>query len=452
MMELVDGVLEVEPAKQRVWRELGGSKNVAASVGFDFTEREQLPHAAIEVAPNPTVYRAQDPIQRRHAGKWRHMELSKGGNSRLSHLLAEGTFALIGVVLLATALLANQRWLDRHFLPSFFITRETYVLLETIVRVAMGVAGVSLALVLRAPFARLIARSPARVLHIVIAALLALAASELVLRYVHLRPAEWLGRDQEPRRRADARLGWTFVPSRTGHGTIGGRVVDYTFDAAGYRVRRADEPVDPDKPTILFTGESVMFGKGLTWEESIPAQVGATLGTQSANLAVDGYGSDQAYLRLQAVLPHFRQPVAVVALFMTTLFGRNLDDDRPHLGPGLVWQPGVQHGRVRSLVQLIAPYRSDETVERGIVATREVFRAVVTLATARGATPLIAVPQFGPEDRVEQTLRRKILDEPGLPYVLIEIDPTWRVPGDVHPNATGAHAIAAAVAARLRQR
>ena len=172
---------------------------------------------------------------------------------------------------------------------------------------------------------------------------------------------------------ADPRLGWTFVPSRTGRGTIGGRTIDYAFDAAGYRVRRADEPVDPERPTILFTGESVMFGKGLTWDEVVPAQVGAMLGMQSANLAVDGYGSDQAFLRLQAELPRFRRPVAVVAMFMTTLFGRNLDDDRPHLGPGLTWLPGVPHGRLRSLAQLVAPYRSDETVERGIAVTREVF-------------------------------------------------------------------------------
>ena len=101
-------------------------------------------------------------------------------------------------------------------------------------------------------------------------------------------------------------------------------------------------------------------------------------------------------------------------------------------------------------MQLVAPYRSDETVERGIAVTREVLRATVELAAARGATPLILVPQFGPEDRVEQALRRRILDEPGLPYVLVEIDPAWRVPGDVHPNARAAHAIAAAVAARLR--
>ena len=285
--------------------------------------------------------------------------------------LAETAVALFAAALVAAALFANQRWLDRHFLPSFFLTRQTYVLLETIVRLVLGILGVSLALVVRPYIGRAVARTPARVLHVAIAAVLALAASELVLGRVQLRPAEWLGRDQEPRRRPDPRLGWTFVPSRTGHGTIGGRVVDYTFDAAGYRVRRVDEPVDPERPTILFTGESVMFGKGLTWEESVPAQVGAMLGKQSANVAVDGYGSDQSYLRVQADLPRFRQPLAVVALFMTTLFGRNLDDDRPHLGPGLEWLPAVSHGRLRSLVQLVAPYRSDETVERGIAVTRD---------------------------------------------------------------------------------
>ncbi len=215
--------------------------------------------------------------------------------------------ALGGGALLGLALLANQGWLDRHFLPSFFLTRRTYVLLETIARCAIGGLGVGL-LVVRARLARVVTQSPGRVLQVAIAAALALVASELVLRYVQLRPAEWLGRDQEPRRMADPRLGWTFVPSRTGHGTIGGRTVDYAFDAAGYRVRRTDEPVDLERPTILFTGESVMFGKGLTWDESIPAQVGAMLGTQSANLAVDGYGSDQAFLRLQAELPRFQPP------------------------------------------------------------------------------------------------------------------------------------------------
>jgi hypothetical protein len=100
------------------------------------------------------------------------------------------------------------------------------------------------------------------------------------------------------------------VPGRTGHKIVGRRVIDYAIDAAGYRVSHVDEPVDLERPTILFTGESVMFGEGLTWEESIPAQVGTMMGMQTANLAVHGYGNDQAFLRLQSELPHFRQPVA----------------------------------------------------------------------------------------------------------------------------------------------
>ena len=64
--------------------------------------------------------------------------------------------------------------------------------------------------------------------------------------------------------------------------------------------------------------------------------------------------------------------------------------------------------------------------------------------------PLILVPQFGPEDEAEQALRRRIFDGTDLPYLLVEIDAAWRLPWDRHPNARAAHAIAAAVAARLR--
>jgi hypothetical protein len=195
-----------------------------------------------------------------------------------------------------------------------------------------------------------------------------------------------------------------------------------------------------------------MFGEGLTWEESVPAQVGEMMGIQSANMAVHGYATDQAYLRLELELPHFRRPVAVVSLFMTQLFGRNLDDDRPHLGPGLVWLPAAQHGRLASLGGLLVPYRADETVERGIRMTQEVLAATVNLARARGATALIVVPHFGVEEQAEQILRRRILDETGIPYVSIEMDEAWRLPWDRHPNARAARAIATEVATRLRER
>ena len=81
---------------------------------------------------------------------------------------------------------------------------------------------------------------------------------------------------------------------------------------------------------------------------------------QSADIAVFGYANDQAYLRLASELPRFRQPVAVVSLFVPSLFVRNLDDDRPHLAPGLAWQPGIDRWRLMALVKFLVPYHNDE--------------------------------------------------------------------------------------------
>jgi len=202
----------------------------------------------------------------------------------------------------------------------------------------------------------------------------------------------------------------------------------------------------------VFAGESVMFGEGLAWEESIPAQVSAILGVQSANLAVHGYSTDQMYLRLAQELPRFRQPVAVVSIFMTELFGRNLDDDRPHLGPGLVWQGAEHASRLMSLAGLLVPYRRDTTVERGVRVTREVFLAFVELARRRGATPLVVVPEFGTEDDAQRTILRERILADDVPTVRVPLDPEWRLVWDRHPNAHAAHVIATAIAARLQRR
>jgi len=51
----------------------------------------------------------------------------------------------------------------------------------------------------------------------------------------------------------------------------------------------------------------------------------------------------------------------------TTLFDRNMDDDRPHLGPGLVWQPAVTRPRLLEILRLVVRYRRETTIERGLV-------------------------------------------------------------------------------------
>jgi len=367
-------------------------------------------------------------------------------------MIVEVGIAFFGVVLIVSALLANQRWLDRHFLPSFYTARSIYVLIESIVRIIIAAFGAVLALVVRRPLSKFIADHPGRALQISLAVLLAFPATEFVLRtqYPRMAMKEEYPAHIEPSRQLDSQLGWVFVPSRTGHQRVGNQTVEYAIDSAGYRVRNVDEPVDTDRPTIVFTGESIMVGERLTWDESIPAQTAALLGLQSANVAVSGFANDQAYLRLQAELSHFRRPVAVVMMFMPLLFDRNLNDDRPHLGPGLIWLPAVYRWRLTTIARFLVPYRSNEAIERGVSVTREVLHATIELARARGAVPLIVVPQFIPEEPEEREIRNRVLDEAGLPYVWIQLDAGWHVPNDGHPDARAAHAIANAVANQLR--
>jgi len=357
----------------------------------------------------------------------------------------------LAILLLGGALAADQAWFDRHFLPIFAVQHSVMIALEQGLRGFVGLTAILLLLVWRRPIARLLSRaSVAGILRVVLAGALALGTVELILRVHPLHPHDADPLQLEPRRQPDLLLGWKFLPSRSVVAREAGRAVPYSFDAAGYRIPAPGAGIDVAQPTLVFTGESIIVGFGLAWEETIPAQVSALLGIQSANLAVSDYSNDQSYLRLAAELPRFRKPVAVVTLFMPALFDRNLLNNRPRLGAGLVAQQPEQHWRLAALLHWLVPYRSAATIEEGIMRTRDSLGALVHLACGRGAQPLIVVPQFGETSPVEEALLHLNLDEAGLPYVRVKLDPTWHLRGDAHPDARGARAIAAALAARLR--
>ncbi|HXB51418.1 MAG TPA: hypothetical protein VNU69_01570 [Rhizomicrobium sp.] len=374
---------------------------------------------------------------------------------RFQRIGMEALAGIAGALLLAGAIWTQQSWWDRHFLPVFFFSHDKYVLGERLTRLVCGITGIALILFVRPMLGRLARRMTAPELaaataRIALAIGLALVASEVLLdRHFTFAAAEKQDRE-EPLRQPNPKLGWIFSPARAERTIVGGRTIAYAIDPLGYRVRDNKSAVNTSLPTILFTGESIIAGYGLNWNETIPTQVGAALGMQSANMAVFGYANDQAYLRLVAELPRFRQPVAVVSLFIPSLFVRNLGDDRPHLDSALGWKPAIHRLWLSALLRFFVPYHSDTEIERGIQTTRTVLAATTAMAHKRGAISLVVDPQYGPESPAEEMLRRRILDEPGIPYVRVMLDPSWHLKGDLHPDPRAAQAIAAAITARLK--
>src|SRR5216683_3433222 len=85
-----------------------------------------------------------------------------------ARVIVETAVASIGIAFLSCALIANQRFLDRHFVPSFFLPRHWYVVLQTSGRLAMAFLGMWLAFVASGHTGRFAARTPAGALRIVI--------------------------------------------------------------------------------------------------------------------------------------------------------------------------------------------------------------------------------------------------------------------------------------------
>jgi hypothetical protein len=373
-------------------------------------------------------------------------------------LAANVGVALAGAALVGLAAAAGREWADRHFLPTFAWSRAFQLGLIDGLRLLLVLMGLFLLLFVRPRVARSVkagkgGRLLVSVLSASLAVVAALATTEGILhtRTWQATQERWGGK--EPLRQRDDLLGWAFVPNHHGQAEVDGRPIDYATDRFGYRVARAGDQTDPGHPTILFAGESIIHGFGLQWPETIPAQVQAMTGLAAANIAVNAHATDQTYMRLRRELPRFAHPLLVVVPFVPLLFDRNLDEDRPYLDPALRWN--AAHPPELRLVELgrrILRYRSEEAIADGVATTQAVLRATLALARSRGAGALIVVPQFLPEEPSEAAIRRRVLDDAHLPYLLVPLDPGWRLQVDRHPNRRGAQAIAAAIAGVLARR
>lgn len=370
-------------------------------------------------------------------------------------LVAQAAVVLVALGLIGVAAWCDPAWLYRHALPEYFNPRSEQLVILMRARIALVIVALVLAVFVRPRFGRMMqgktwGRFALDVAPSLVAVVLAIGASEVILERISWRATHQAPADREPRRQWDHTLGWVNVPNRAGRQALGGRMVSYAFDADGRRVARLGDQVDPTRPTILFVGESIVNGHGLDWPETIPARVQADTGVQVADLAVGGYATDQEYLRLKAALPAFRQPRAVVILFLPSLIHRVLDTDRPHLDRGLVLKAPEVGLRLRQTLRRATPLHRPSTIARGLDITAETLKASVDLARARGAVPLILVPQMTPDTAEEAALRRRLLDDQGLPYIHVVVDPAFHLPHNRHPDPRGAAVISRAVSAYLR--
>jgi len=357
------------------------------------------------------------------------------------------------LALLAFAALADPAWYDRHvLLPALNPPPPPWTLLA--LRAVAAVLGIALGACGLLAVRRATAAAVGRTL---LAAVLAVCAAEGVLQLLYRRlPA--------PRTRLEAylsvpdpRTGWSFVPGHRLDLTMpAGRLVRYETDANGNRASSVNWKEDPLAPTILVTGESVAMGHGLPWPETFAARLGDRMGVQVVDVAVGGYGNDQAYLRMSDALARLSRPVAVVTTVLPVQVHRNRRDDRPHLvlrEGALVWVgPSVSRLKLRQLFVNDLPYLSDGSLDASLALGRAILGATASRARARGALPLFVFISCGRSRPLDQHpeafIVHALLD--GLPYVLFDLDPARMLPGDFgHPDAEGARQLAAAIADAL---
>jgi hypothetical protein len=362
---------------------------------------------------------------------------------------------LAGAALLLLALRMGEGWAHRHFLPAWAYGWDVQLRILQALRLVVAAAGLVVLLLLRPWLARAFRAGRGRqalftLLTSALAVVAALAVTEGVLRTKTWRSVQerW---DQEPVRTREPLYGWGFLPDHEGSVRLDGRTIHYATGPYGYRAPAAGVGPDLSKPTIVFAGESLVFGYGLDWPDTIPAQVQAISGIQAANIAVNAHAIDQTYLRVRAELPRFRRPVALVVPFMARTMDRNLDSDRPHLDAALRWHPAEPPSfRLVEMARRVTRYRSTDSIEQGIEMTRRALTRIFALARARGARPLLLVPQFLPESEREREVRRDVLDAAHIPYLLVPVPASERSPSHGHPDPRGARRIAEAVAAALR--
>jgi hypothetical protein len=294
--------------------------------------------------------------------------------------------ALPGVALMGVAARATPAFVDRHILlVEYFVPPPLW--LFTALRVGALLVGVLL-IVLAFKFTRA-----------AIAIEFAFLAASGILFF---RRTSQLARYKLESQLAqeDAQLGWRLAP----HKTTMVRGIAYATDGDGDRAVAENFVEDPDAPTIVLAGESIAFGYGLAWPDTIAARLAELTGAQVIDAGVGGYSNEQAYLRTVEVTARLHKVIAVVTIVLPVQLSRNLHSEFPYTS---------EHGLQLSL-------------------------QMAHLLFVRTPKALFVEPGTPPDFMIS------LLDD--FPHIFVPLTKEQLLPGDGHPNAEGAKVIAAQIA------
>jgi hypothetical protein len=366
-------------------------------------------------------------------------------------IVAEVAVVVVAAASLALACRIDAEWCERYF--SLIAERVGFVWMWRGILTALALA---LVLHVRPRLGRWVDRvgageALAACARIGLSLVLSVVASEIGLRLLNLPRRYDMAVTEASMGEKNPRTGWLFKASKTFTIKTGDRLIRYDIDADHDRARSIDDLPDPKLPSLLFVGESITAGHALQWDESYPAIVGAEMNLQVVDLGVDGYGSDQAFLRLVDALPRFERPVAIITFFMPGLLERVQRVDHPRLvfdgvEPKLVAPGFLESTRFAQAFRELFSYDAEWAIQ----TTAEVFRQTVRLANERGARAIFVSPYLGTNwPRGDGYLVDHLLVQPGYAVAdqRIGFEP---VPGDNHPNAASTRRLAEAVVRKLK--
>jgi lysophospholipase L1-like esterase len=141
-----------------------------------------------------------------------------------------------------------------------------------------------------------------------------LAVAEAALRLIDLRELrDGYSVGSAMFHRYDPELGWGAVPGTAGI-YRGSRTIHIRTNSLGFR---DIEPEPTTKPTVLFVGDSFVWGYDVEASERFTDLLRAELpGARIVNSGISGYGTDQEYLLLRRIWDRF-EPRVVVLMFCT---------------------------------------------------------------------------------------------------------------------------------------